>query len=94
MTFSVLARRLRFDRLTRIKVPPVSFGPPFGLNVPDLPGRLPLPAKITIAVLPPIDLAALFGDDPDLDEAYDYVTNEMQRELTALQQARTLPILG
>ena len=89
-----LARLLHFDKLTRIKVLPISFGPPFGLNVLDLPGRVPLPAKITISVLPPIDLVAKFGDDPDLDEAYDYVTNEMQRELTALQQARTLPILG
>ncbi len=89
-----LARLLHFDKLTRIKVLPISFGPPFGLNVLDLPGRLPLPAKITISILPLIDLAATFGDDPDLDEAYDYVTGEMQRELTALQQARALPILG
>ena len=28
----------------------------FGVNVLDLPGRLPLPAKLTLEVLPPIDL--------------------------------------
>src|SRR5438067_3607520 len=37
--------------LTRIKVLPVAFAPPFGASLLDLPTRLPLPAKITVEVL-------------------------------------------
>jgi 1-acyl-sn-glycerol-3-phosphate acyltransferase len=84
----------RGEWLARIKVLPLSFGPPFGLNVLDLPGRLPLPAKITISVLPPIDLTAALGADPDLDAAYDLVTGVMQEELSTLQEERGLPIVG
>src|SRR5205807_9573903 len=51
-----LARALRLDRLMRLKVLPPALGPPFGLTILDLPIRLPLPAKISIRVLKPIDL--------------------------------------
>jgi hypothetical protein len=30
---------------------PLAIGPPFGVTVLDLPGRIPLPSKITIRVL-------------------------------------------
>jgi 1-acyl-sn-glycerol-3-phosphate acyltransferase len=88
------AKLLGFDRLTRIKVMPISIGPPLGINFLDLPGRLPLPAKITVQVLPPIDLKDRFGDDADLDEVYEEVTGEMQDALTDLSEERTLPIVG
>ncbi|HSP36902.1 MAG TPA: lysophospholipid acyltransferase family protein [Frankiaceae bacterium] len=89
-----MAKLLRFDKLTRIKVLPISIGPPFGVNILDLPGRLPLPAKITIQVLPPIDLAEQFGADPDPDLVYQHVTAQMQQALTSLQEERKLPIIG
>jgi 1-acyl-sn-glycerol-3-phosphate acyltransferase len=89
-----VASALRLDRLARIKVLPISIGPPFGINVLDLPGRLPLPAKITIEVLPPIDLREHFGPDPDVDEVYDHVTSVMQEALDKLADERTLPVLG
>jgi len=89
-----LARALRLDRLARIKVLPISIGPPFGINVLDLPGRIPLPAKITIEVLPPIDLTQRFGADPDVDEVYAHVTATMQDALDRLSEERTLPIVG
>src|SRR5215210_494586 len=60
-----LAHLLGLDRLLRIKVLPVSIGPPTGVNVLDLPGRLPLPAKVTVKVMPPIELEARFGPQPD-----------------------------
>jgi 1-acyl-sn-glycerol-3-phosphate acyltransferase len=81
-------------RLTRIKVLPVAFGPPFGVTLLDLPGRLPLPAKITVEVRPPIDLVERFGTDPDHDEVYEEITGEMQGRLSALQEERTLPVIG
>ena len=40
----------------RVRPAPIQIGPPFGVTVLDLPLRMPLPAKITIDVLPPIHL--------------------------------------
>jgi 1-acyl-sn-glycerol-3-phosphate acyltransferase len=88
------ARVTRLDRTARIKVLPVSLGPPFGVSVLDLPPRLPLPAKIEIEVLEPIDLREQFGPHPDPDEVYEEVTSEMQEALDALAADRTAPVVG
>src|SRR4051794_28240462 len=89
-----LARALRWDELTRIKVLPVAFAPPFGVSLLDLPLRLPLPAKITVEVLPPIDLVERFGAEVDHAEVYEEVTGEMQGALSDLQDERTIPVVG
>src|SRR4030081_2936819 len=88
-----LAKAVKFDRLTRIKVLPVSIGPPIGVNLLDLPMRWPIPAKITIEVLPAIDLNQRFGATPDPDTVYDGVTAEMQNALSALAEERTAPVI-
>jgi 1-acyl-sn-glycerol-3-phosphate acyltransferase len=88
------ARALRLDRLARIKVLPVALGPPFGIQLLDLPLRWPLPAKITVEVLPPIDLRERFGDRPDHEQVYVEVTGEMQDALDGLAGERTLPLVG
>lgn len=88
------AKLIGLDRLARIKVLPVAFGPPFGVTVLDLPGRLPLPAKITLEVLPPIDLREEFGDDLKRDDVYDEVTAQMQDKLDELAAERSLPLVG
>jgi 1-acyl-sn-glycerol-3-phosphate acyltransferase len=89
-----LARVLGLDRALRLKVLPVSLGLPWGLNVGDFLGHLPLPAKITVEVLPPIDLVEQFGPEPDFDEAYDHVVRVMQECLDVLAAERRLPIIG
>ncbi len=89
-----LARALKLDKNARLKVLPVSVGPPFGINILDAPIRLPLPAKITIEVLDSIDLEDQFGPEPDPDEVYDEVTSHMQDALSALAEERTLPVVG
>ena len=89
-----LARALMLDRLFRLKVLPISIAPPWGLNVGDFLGHLPLPAKITTEVLPAIHLREEFGADPDLDEVYDHVMRVMQETLDALSAERQLPVLG
>jgi 1-acyl-sn-glycerol-3-phosphate acyltransferase len=89
-----VAKATGWSKLTRIKVMPVQIGPPFGITLLDLPGRLPLPAKITIEVLPPIDLKERFGPDPDYEEVYKGVTGEMQDALDELSDERTLPLVG
>jgi 1-acyl-sn-glycerol-3-phosphate acyltransferase len=89
-----LARLLAFDRLFRLKVLPISLALPWGLNVGDMLGHIPLPAKITIETLPAINLREEFGQDPDLDEVYDQIVRSMQETLDALAAERRLPILG
>jgi 1-acyl-sn-glycerol-3-phosphate acyltransferase len=89
-----LARGLGLDRLFRLKVLPVSIAPPWGLNVGDFLGHIPLPAKITIEVLPPIDLQRDFGPEPDVDEVYEHVTRVMQEALDALAAERRFPVIG
>ncbi|HWE32526.1 MAG TPA: 1-acyl-sn-glycerol-3-phosphate acyltransferase [Solirubrobacteraceae bacterium] len=89
-----LARLLALDRLFRLKVLPISIALPWGLNVGDILGHIPLPAKITIETLPAIDLREEFGPDPDLDEVYDQIVRSMQETLDALAAERRLPIIG
>jgi 1-acyl-sn-glycerol-3-phosphate acyltransferase len=79
---------LRLDRLLRLKVLPVALGPPFGVTVLDLPGRIPLPAKVTIQVLDPIE------PPDDVDQAYDELVGTMQDALDELAGERTVPVLG
>ena len=88
------ARITGLAKFARIKVLPVQIAPPFGLTVLDLPGRLPLPAKITIQVMPPVDLTDRFGNKPDPDEVYEELTGDMQDTLDELSEERTLPLVG
>ena len=72
----------------------VAIAPPFGISVLDLPTRIPLPAKITVEVLPAIDLQQRFGSDPAHKDIYEEITEDMQVALSELQDERTLPVLG
>jgi len=89
-----LARLLALDRVFRLKVLPISLALPWGVNVGDMLGHIPLPAKITIETLPPIDLREEFGPDPDPSEVYDHLTRIMQDTLDALASERRMPLLG
>jgi 1-acyl-sn-glycerol-3-phosphate acyltransferase len=84
-----LAKLFGLDRMFRLKVLPISLALPWGLNVGDMLGHIPLPAKITIQVLEPIDVSRM-----DVDKAYDLVTGQMQTTLTGLAEERGLPIIG
>jgi 1-acyl-sn-glycerol-3-phosphate acyltransferase len=84
-----LAKLFGLDRMFRLKVLPISLALPWGLNVGDMFGHIPLPAKITIQVLEPIDVSRM-----DVDKAYERVTTEMQTTLTGLAEERSLPLLG
>jgi 1-acyl-sn-glycerol-3-phosphate acyltransferase len=88
-----LARMLGVDRSLRLKSLPIMLSLPFGLQIGPLP-HLPLPAKVTIRLLEPIDLRAKYGQDPDFDEVYDDLVATMQETLTQLQQERRLPVIG
>jgi 1-acyl-sn-glycerol-3-phosphate acyltransferase len=89
-----LAKLLQLDRLFRLKVLPISIAVPWGLNVGDFLGHVPLPAKIVVEVLPPIHLHEEFGDDPDVDDVHAHVTRLMQETLDALASERRFPVVG
>jgi 1-acyl-sn-glycerol-3-phosphate acyltransferase len=89
-----VARALRLDRLMRLNVFPAALGPPFGVTILDLPLRVPLPAKIDIRVLEPIDLRQQLGGNGSPDDGYELVTTTMQHTLTDLDRQRSLPLLG
>src|SRR3954454_23779449 len=89
-----LARLLRLDKLFRLKTLPLNLSLPWILNVGDFLGHLPLPAKITVQVMKPIDLRERFGPEPDVDRIYEEVTTTMQGQLDELAAERRLPVVG
>ncbi len=104
---SWLAHRLGITRRFRADVFPIVAGLPFGIWLGALMPQLPLPAKVTIQVLPPIDVvgeAERFLGRPlrneDVEDAtllfacFEQVRATMQEALTALYAERRLPILG
>ncbi len=89
-----LARAFGLDQIFRLKVLPLSLALPWGLNVGDMLGHIPLPAKITVEALPPIHLREEFGPKPDVDEVYDHIVRLMQETLEALAAERRFPVIG
>jgi 1-acyl-sn-glycerol-3-phosphate acyltransferase len=83
-----LAKLLRVDKLLRLKTMPISLALPWGLNISDLAGHLPLPAKITIEVQEPIDVD---GDDDSVNDA---VLASLQAGVDRLAAERRLPVIG
>src|SRR5215218_4166837 len=89
-----ISKLLRLDSLLRLKVFPAQVAPPFGVTILDLPGRIPLPSKIVVRALPKIDVNERLGRSPDPDDAYELVTDTMQRALGKLDEERTIPVVG
>jgi 1-acyl-sn-glycerol-3-phosphate acyltransferase len=89
-----LAKLFGLDQMFRLKVLPISLALPWGINIGDMLGHVPLPSKITIETLPAINLREEFGPDPDLDEVYDHIIMLMQDTLDALAAERRFPVLG
>jgi hypothetical protein len=57
-------------------------------------GHWPLPAKLTVEAMEPIDLRERYGRNPEVDQVYDEVTTMMQVKLDELSAERSLPLLG
>jgi 1-acyl-sn-glycerol-3-phosphate acyltransferase len=89
-----LAQLTGAARVMRLKTIPIVVGFPFGLSVGGFPPIVPLPAKVTIQLLDPIDLRATYGAEPDVDEIYRDLMATMQKTLTGMQGERRLPVLG
>jgi hypothetical protein len=88
-----VAKWLGLKRLFGIQIMPISFGFPFGLNV-VIPLNLLLPTKIVTGVLKPIDIADLFGENPDVAEVDVHVRSVMQTVLDRLARERRFPVPG
>jgi len=104
---SWLAERLRFRQLFRANVFPVVAGLPFGLWLGAFFPQLPLPAKITIQILPPVDVVAeaerILGrplKDTDAEEqdvvwtCFSNLRDNMQTAHDKLYSERRFPIIG
>ena len=89
-----MSHALALDRRYRLKVFPISLALPWGMDVGDLFGHIPLPAKITTQVLDPIDLHERFGRHADVDAMYTEITGLMQATLDRLSARRRLPVIG
>jgi len=88
-----LAKLLRLDKLMRTKILPISIGFPFGLSA-VVPVNIPLPTKIVMQVLDPIDIGGQFGEHPDIDRVDAHVRQVMQQALDGLAAERRLPVIG
>ncbi len=84
-----LARLLMFDKVLRLKSVPISVALPWGVNITDWLGHIPLPAKIVIEVQEPIDVAD--GDD---QAVYDRVVASLQAGVNRLAAERRFPVIG
>lgn len=83
-----LATLLRLDKVARLKSVPISLALPWGLNVSDLLGHIPLPAKIVIEVQDPVEV-----DGADR-AVYDKVLASLQAGVDRLAAERRFPVLG
>jgi len=83
-----LARALRLDKILRLKSLPISLALPWGLNVTDWLGHIPLPTKIVIEVQEPIEVT-------DDDQAvYEKVVASLQAGVDRLAAQRRFPVIG
>ena len=74
--------------MVRLKSVPISLALPWGLNVGDLLGHIPLPAKIVIEVQEPIEV---HDDDQGV---YDEVIASLQAGVHRLAAERRFPVIG
>ena len=83
-----LAKLLMVDRLARLKSVPILLAPPWGVVVSDMLPRLPLPTKIAIEALDPIDVDG--GDDV----VHKKVLESLQAGVDRLAAERRFPVIG
>jgi len=76
-----LAKAFGIDRLVRLKVLPVAFALPWGVSIGPLP-HLPLPARIGVQVLDPIDVSGVTDDE--IPTTYADIVATMQKALDEL----------
>ena len=100
--FYVMNDGRRFAQMTgiakwlRIKSVPFALAFPFGLTIAGV-GAVPLPTKITLRVLPKIELAekpAAASDPATVERCFEHVRQTMQRGLDGLAAKRKRVVIG
>ncbi len=90
-----IARKLRFDKLFRSEVWPVTLCLPWGLAIGPTPFFLPFPAKILIEVMEPVRFdrsgPEAAADDMYVRQCADRVETAMQATLSRLARERKHP---
>ena len=97
MSSPLLAQVTGMRRLLRVKSMPINAGLPWGIWVSGFVPFLPLPAKITYKVAPPIappDGPERADDDVVLGKVYEEVVTTMQSMVDDLASRRRFPVLG
>jgi 1-acyl-sn-glycerol-3-phosphate acyltransferase len=90
------AKMLFLDKILRVKKAPMTLSFPLGLTPAGL-GAIPLPSKVHLRVLPPIELGEpswAAENDERVEQCFDHVRHTMQRALDKLAAHRKYPILG
>ena len=83
-----LAKLLRADKLPRLKSVPISLALPWGINISDLAGHIPLPAKIVVEAHDPIEV------DADDQAVHEKVIASLQAGVDQLAAERRFPVIG
>lgn len=85
-----LADALHFPKLLRTKVFPMTLGMPFGVA----PMNLPLPSKIVVQVLDPVQPPPVGAPEEERAAVDKHIRAVMQRAMNKLARERRLPVLG
>ncbi len=85
-----LASLLRFPKWLRTRVFPLTLGMPFGVS----PLNVPMPSKIVVQVLDPIEPPAAGADEAERAAVDKRIRAVMQHALNQLARERKLPVLG
>lgn len=81
-----IASALALDRLLRIKVFPIAIAAPTGVVAGPVAAHIPIPHKIIVEALEPIELEGQSDNPADVEQARHTVVSTMQRRLDALAQ--------
>ena len=87
-----LAKLLMVDKLFRLKSVPIALAPPWGLVIGDFAGHVPLPAKIVVEALDPIDAKDIAAGDDDV--IHEKVLANLQAGVDRLAAERRFPVIG
>lgn len=84
-----IAHRLGLHQKARLTAFPITLSLPWGLWLGPLPGYVPLPTKVVIRALPPIN-----PHEGSVDEIDTKVRASMQQTMRALAAQRRFPVIG
>ena len=92
-----IAKRLNLKKWLRSEICPVILGLPFGITVEAFPMHIPLPSKIRVELLDPIEVSQDSDKENDqdyVDKLYTAVERSIQAGVNRLAAKRKFPVFG